>query len=227
MTSGFARYTPVGYSVGCVPVGLPEGNDMSFRLKMTALVGAVVIVLSGCAGSGQSASVQPTDGGSTVRMDAAALLSRLGLAGKSGREIVDFLDQDERARPLPFKASVRANAVIVGDASGEVSVPITGDDSFYLSIAPYVSRTHDCYFHSLATCMGELVNQSVHVKITDTSGTVLVDEQVETYSNGFVGFWLPQDISGTIEVQAAGKTGSVPFTTAADAPTCLTTLQVS
>ena len=108
----------------------------------------------------------------------------------------------------------------------ETSVPLSGANEFYLSIAPFASQTHDCYFHSLATCKGELANTSVHVTITDAAGATLVDADATTYANGFVGFWLPRDISGTVTVTVDGKTGSVPFATGAEDATCLTTLQV-
>jgi hypothetical protein len=40
-----------------------------------------------------------------------------------------------------------------------------------------VSNTHDCYFHSLTTCTGELGGQQVTVLIVDDeTGEVYVDE---------------------------------------------------
>jgi len=107
----------------------------------------------------------------------------------------------------------------------EVALPLE-DNEFYLSIAPYVDQTHECYYHSLTTCRGELANEDISVRIIDDSGAVLVDEQVTTFDNGFVGFWLPRDIEGTVEVTHDGRTGQRDFSTSEDGATCLTTLQL-
>ena len=116
--------------------------------------------------------------------------------------------------------------MVVGNGAEEVSVPLP-DDELYVSIAPFVETTHECYFHSLATCQGELVGEPVEVTITDAGGDVLVQETTTTYSNGFVGFWLPRDVEGTIEISAGDLTGSVPFATSEGSPTCVTTLQLA
>lgn len=102
-------------------------------------------------------------------------------------------------------------------------------DEFYVSFAPYVSRTHDCHFHSLTTCVGELQNAEVSVKITDdATGEVLVDDSLTTFDNGFVGLWLPRGIDATVTVEHDGKTASSPITTKGDdAATCVTTLHLA
>ncbi|GMA34464.1 CueP family metal-binding protein [Demequina litorisediminis] len=68
------------------------------------------------------------------------------------------------------------------------------DDAFYVSLAPYVDTTHECYFHSLTTCTGEMQGEDIDVTVTDVeTGEVLVDEAMTTFDNGFVGLWLPRD----------------------------------
>ncbi|HOB05890.1 MAG TPA: CueP family metal-binding protein [Propionibacteriaceae bacterium] len=190
----------------------------------TTLLAAVILV-AGC-----TAPTTPV-AGSTVTppsttAPASDVLAAVGLAGLNGRQIVEKLDQDPAPRPLSFKASVRADRVIIGNEKSEVSVPITGEKPFYLSIAPYAKTTHPCHFHSLATCRGEMSGKPVTVLIRDDKGLVLVDQMVTTYANGFVGFWLPRDIKGTVTVTAEGRTGTVPFATGPEDATCLTTLQV-
>lgn len=187
---------------------------------LAALSLAALVALTGCS----AAPTATTPAASASQ--AGDVLAAVGLAGLTGREIVETLDQDPTARPLPLTASVRYDEVIVGDGTAEVSVPIDGDQ-FYLSVAPYATQSHECYFHSLATCRGELAGTDVAVRIVDDAGTVLVDETTTTYANGFVGFWLPRDISGTVTMTVDGTTGSVPFATGPDDATCLTTLQLT
>ena len=140
--------------------------------------------------------------------------------------VVEALDQDPRPRPLPLRASVRAREVILNEGGTEAALPLTSD-RFYLSVAPYRTRTHECYFHNLGTCQGELSGKPVHVTITDSAGQRLVDADATTYANGFVAFWIPQNTTGTVTVTADGLTGTVPFDSGADGATCLTTLKLS
>ncbi|MCA1782124.1 MAG: CueP family metal-binding protein, partial [Intrasporangiaceae bacterium] len=122
--------------------------------------------------------------------------------------------------------SVRYDHVLFTTEDGEKQIPLAEDD-FYLSLAPYVDQTHECYYHNLAGCQGELVGEDLDVTITAADGEVLVDETVTTYDNGFVGFWLPRDIEGTIEVSFDGRSVTAPIATGPEDPTCVTTLQLT
>lgn len=98
----------------------------------------------------------------------------------------------------------------------------------YVSIAPYVNTTHDCFCHSLTACRGELGNEEVDVQITDSdTGEVVIDEQVKTFDNGFTGFWVPSDTEGIVDISHDGKSGSVEFSTRDDRATCITDLRLS
>ncbi len=113
--------------------------------------------------------------------------------------------------------------MLLSDGSTEAAMPLDGDQ-FYLSLAPYETSTHECYFHNLGTCRGELAGEDVHVTISTDDGEVLVDEQVTTYANGFVGFWIPKDVAGSVVVTRDGKRAESRFSSDAEGPTCLTTL---
>lgn len=178
--------------------------------------------LTACSATPDVAEQPPTQ---TTQSAVAAdsLVAAAGLEGKSGREIVEALDQQEAQRPLPIMGSVRYDHVVLSDGTVEEVVPIEGDE-FYLSLAPYETVTHDCYFHNVGTCQGELAGEDVHVKITTDDGEVLVDEGATTYANGFVGFWVPKDVAGTIVVTKGGKTAESPFSSDAEGATCVTTL---
>ncbi|MGV8845361.1 CueP family metal-binding protein [Tessaracoccus sp.] len=195
----------------------------------TALLTVVSLLsfgtLAGCAEATGSTPPSPA-ASQAVAGDAQSLLAAHGLTGLSPREVVEAMDKDPAARPLPLRASVRYGEVMLDDGTTQASLPLEGDD-FYLSVAPYVTRTHECYFHNLGTCQGELASTDVHVTITSEDGEVLVDEDATTYANGFIAFWIPQDITGTVRITQDGRSGEVPFSSDAEGATCLTALQVS
>lgn len=194
-------------------------------LPTAALGLALVLSLSACAADDVRAGAEPASGPTATSVD-DALLAELGLDGMSGKDIVEQLESSPQERPLPLAASVREDHLLVGDGTSETSVPLPADE-FYVSVAPYLQQTHECYHHSLATCRGELADEEVTVVITDDAGEVLVDETVTTGSNGFTGFWLPRGIEdGTIEVTHDGHEGTVPLATTPGSPTCVTTLQL-
>lgn len=191
--------------------------------KPLVLAAAAMLAVAGCASSptvadpAESARVEPP------------ILAAYGLAGLDGREIVERLERTPvAARHGDLMASVRPGELLLSQVgSDEPTVVELPDDEFYLSVAPYVDQTHDCYFHSLTTCRGELAGEEVHVTITDRdTGEVLVDEVTATFDHGFVGFWLPTGIDATIRVEHEGYSASQDISTGPDDPTCLTTVRL-
>ncbi|MFC4059010.1 CueP family metal-binding protein [Planomonospora corallina] len=200
--------------------------------RLVIAVTASALLLTGCAASNDDTTAAPavTAPGAAPSAPAGAgpLLAAYGLDGRSAEEVIDHLDRlSLPERPTGLRASVRPGELVVSGGAQEFSLPIPGD-RFYLSVAPYVDRTHECFHHSLTTCKGELAAQDVQVKIVDeTDGRVLVDETRTTFANGFTGFWLPRGIEGTLTVTYDGRTGEAEITTGDDAPTCLTTLRLA
>ncbi|MGO1316727.1 MAG: CueP family metal-binding protein [Cellulomonadaceae bacterium] len=200
---------------------------------LTALA-AALILLAGCGATSDPAPSPDASTSSAATTDAAtadattALLSPYGLDGLDAVELIDRMDRlGGSDRPSDLMASVRADHLLLAADGEEITVP-TPADRFYLSLAPYVSQTHDCYFHSLTTCQGELSDADVHVLIVDdATGETLVDEDTTTYANGFVAYWLPRDIEATLTVTHDGRTGQTAVATDAESPTCLTTLQLA
>ncbi len=193
----------------------------------TALL--LAVTLTACAQDDAPGTDAPsaTSDSASAPAEAEQLLAEYGLAGMGTTEIIDQLDRLGAAeRPTEMIASVLPGELKVFTETEEFSLGLPGD-RFYLSVAPYVHQTHDCFYHSLTTCTGELSSAEVHVQIVDeTHDKVLVDDTRTTFENGFTGFWLPRDIEGTLRVTYDGKVGEVDFSTHADAPTCLTTLQL-
>lgn len=160
-------------------------------------------------------------------VSAEALLADLDLADSDVTGVIDHLDRlpvDER--PTDLMASVQPDELVLTDGQKEATMTLPEGKS-YVSIAPFVDETHDCFYHSLTTCLGELSGKGVEVMITDSAtGETVVDESTTTFDNGFVGFWVPSGITATIEVTAEGKTGTTEFSTKSDGPTCVTDLKL-
>ena len=198
------------------------------RIHLTVRIAvplAALLALSAC--STPEVAETPRDSASTAApsVAAGALLGAHGLEGKSGAEVVEALDRLDAQRPLPLAASVRYDEVLLSDGTTEAALPLDGDQ-FYLSLAPYETTTHECYFHNLGSCQGELADVEVRVRITTDSGEVLVDEDATTYANGFIGFWIPKGVEGTVVVTKDGKRAESRFSSDAEGPTCLTSLQL-
>ncbi len=163
----------------------------------------------------------------TVESSQQDLLGTYGLEGLDAKEIIAHLDQLAVAeRPTDLIASVMPDHLVLTSSETEVTMPLP-EDSFYLSVAPYVEQTHECHFHSLTTCLGELSNENVEVTIVDDTGEVIVNEQTTTFDNGFVGVWVPSETEGTVEVSYNGMTGTTEFSTTDEAATCITDLQLA
>ncbi|GAA1553130.1 CueP family metal-binding protein [Brevibacterium picturae] len=183
---------------------------------------ALVLAVSGCS-TGASEPEQPAE-----RTAAADLLSQHGLSDMDVSEVIDHLDRVPAAeRSKSLMASVRTDQLLLTDESGDVALDLPEGKS-YISIAPFVDQTHECFFHSLTTCLGEMGDEPVEVTITDSAtGEDVIDEKTRTFDNGFVGFWVPRGISGTIEISSDSQSGSTDFSTKHNGATCITDLQLS
>lgn len=178
------------------------------KLVFGASILALGLALSSCGG----------DAGERVFLD------KHGLDGKTPAQMVEHIDRLDRQRPLDFRASVTPGALILADGGNSYSYPLA--DSFYLSFAPYLQKTHPCFNHSLAACQGELPGRTFAVTIVDRNGRTLLDGRLSTARNGFIGVWLPREIEGVITVSGDGLSASAPFATGPDSPTCLTGLKL-
>lgn len=179
------------------------------------------LALVGCSAGAQA----PSTPSAKATVSAAQFADAHGLTGLSAQQIVEKLDATEEDRAAGPVGSVRADQLLLSDAATSATLPMPAD-RFYLSVAPYVKTTHECFNHNLATCKGELAGETVHVTVVDASGATLVDADKTLYANGFVGLWLPKQITGTITVTYDGKTATQPISTGSQDPTCLTTVQL-
>ncbi|XBS69782.1 copper-binding periplasmic metallochaperone CueP [Acerihabitans sp. KWT182] len=151
-------------------------------------------------------------------------LAKYGLDHKTTPQMVEYINRLKQDRPLTFSASVTSTDLTVSEGGEAHSYPL--GDKFYLSFAPYITYTHPCYNHSLSSCTGELKNTTFKVKIIDQKGHVIASKNMTSYQNGFIGVWLPRNISGTVQVTHQGLSASTPFATDDDSQTCLTNLKL-
>lgn len=214
-----------------------EGMNRPARhaISSIALAAAGVLVIAGCS-SGQSDQTAPaspapstTSSASPSAEGAQTILAAQGLAGLDARQVVDRLDATKVAdRPRDLMASVRPAGLVLRQGGGEQAEVAIPDGQFYLSIAPYLNKTHECHFHSLTTCLGELRNEPVHLKITRAdTGAVLVDKDTTTFDNGFVAAWVPRDITANVTITHGGKSATSTVTTGSQDATCLTTMRLA
>lgn len=195
-------------------------------VTVAAAVAASALLLGGC--SGAPAAQSPSAGAASSTPATVAptqFLAAHGLEGKSAKEIVDMLDASEEDRENGPMGSVRPAELVLSDSTSEqkTTLPMP-EDSFYLAMAPYTERTHQCFNHNTATCKGELAGgDTFHATLVDSSGKTVVDQDVTTYDNGFGSLWVPRHLTGTLTITHQGKKVTVPVSTEDDAPTCLTT----
>lgn len=210
------------------------------RLRRRALAAALTaswLTLTACGATqpgqaDQSLNAQNQGGqnqSESSQTAAAEVLDRYGLTDMDARGVIERLDTMPVAeRPDTLLASVQPTELVLTDtAAGSIATLPMPDEHFYLAVAPYEDQTHDCLFHSLTTCLGEMAGEPVDITVTDEAGQTVVDETRTAYDNGFVGLWLPRDLTGTLTVENDGKSSTVPIATGDDDLTCLTTAHLT
>lgn len=200
---------------------------MPRRQKFIAL--AVTTAISALMLSGCSASPEPVPPAASSPTVDSNFLEAHELVGLDAPQIIERLDtMPVTERSTDLIASVQSDALILTDGEQHETRLLMPDDEAYISIAPYREQTHDCHFHSLTTCLGELPNTEVQLTLTGEDGKVLLDETRQTYDNGFVGIWVPRGIEATLTIEHEGQSGTATVsTTDEDDPSCITTLQLT
>lgn len=124
-------------------------------------------------------------------------------------------------------ASITSGQLIVtGDNSKEITYNLP-EDEFFLSIAPYIDKTHPCAIHSLTGCQGEMTDEEFSVAIQDSEGNSVMDKTtMKSQDNGFIDLWLPRDKTYHITVEHDGKTAESAISTFENDDTCIATMQL-
>lgn len=125
---------------------------------------------------------------------------------------------------LAEDASITSHQLIVNN-SGKKTLYDLPEDEFFVSIAPYVEKTHPCAIHSLTGCRGELVNTEIALLIKDLDGNTIMDQTVTTQPNGFIDLWLPRDKVFLVTMTYQGMKAESEISTFKDDNTCITTMR--
>ena len=201
--------------------GSRRGTGQLPRRSLLIGVGLLPLVVAGCGTRGAEDAPVTED---------EDLLQEHGFADADAQEIIDQLEALPVAeRPQNLIASVTATSLQLSDDAGrEAELPLP-QDRFYLSVAPFVETTHECAFHSLTTCLGELRSRELTVSVVDSSSGETLEEGTRTTNdNGFVGWWLPRGITAELTCTLEDYTGTASVSTQAeDDLTCLTSLQLT
>ncbi len=136
--------------------------------------------------------------------------------------------QDYSSRSLTAEsASISSTQLIVKETDGKSAAYSLPEDEFFVSIAPYVTKTHPCATHSLTGCQGEMPEQDFSVSVQDAEGNQVMDKQtVQSQPNGFIDLWLPRDKTYNVTIEQDGKKAVSEISTFEQNDTCVTTMQL-
>lgn len=123
-------------------------------------------------------------------------------------------------------ASITSEELIITHTNGEVTVYPLPEDEFFVSIAPFIEQTHLCAIHSLTGCQGELPEKEFYIYIEDDKGTVIVDEKIRSFNNGFIDLWLKKNNTYQVKIEYEGKIAESKISTFSGDNTCITTMQL-
>lgn len=128
--------------------------------------------------------------------------------------------------PEDVTAFVTAESLIFKDAKGAlIKTFALPEETFYVAVAPYKNRTHECAIHYLSSCQGEMKNESFDIKVYDLEDkSVFLKQEIETLDDGFFELFLPKGKRFSIEIESKdGLKTKGEISTFPDAKTCLTT----
>ena len=145
---------------------------------------------------------------------------------EEAQDIKNLVHQYSTRQLKAANASITSDELIVTKSNSEEEVYPLPEDEFFVSIAPYLAKTHKCAIHSLTGCQGELTKKDFHVFITNEDGEVVVDEMMQSYENGFIDLWLPRNEKFHVKITFEGKSSEQEISTYKGDNTCITTMQL-
>jgi len=123
-------------------------------------------------------------------------------------------------------ASITSKQLIVTDSNEDELAYGLPEDEFFVSIAPFINETHPCTIHSLTGCQGELVDKDFDIYIEDMEGNIILNETMNSGTNGFIDLWLPREKNYSVKITHDGKQVESEISTFKNDGTCITTMQL-
>ncbi|WP_019908947.1 CueP family metal-binding protein [Paenibacillus sp. HW567] len=175
--------------------------------KLWAIAGVAVIVIAGTYWYSES----------TGKKETAALDTQ------SIKQLVhEFSSRSAKAE----SASISSTQLIVENAGSSLTYRLPKDE-FFVSIAPYLEKSHPCATHNLVGCQGELAEQEFSVTVQDSEGNAVMDKKImKSQPNGFIDLWLPRDQTYRVTIEQNGKIAKSEVSTYQENDTCVTTMQL-
>lgn len=143
------------------------------------------------------------------------------------KDIKELVNDYSTGQITDQSAAITSTQLIITDSDEKELVYDLPEEEFFVSIAPFISETHPCENHSLTGCQGELVDKDFDLYIEDTDGNVVLDETMNTESNGFFDLWLPRDKTYNVKISHDGKQVESEISTFEKDGTCITTMQLT
>ncbi|MDT8337152.1 MAG: CueP family metal-binding protein [Candidatus Izemoplasmatales bacterium] len=135
----------------------------------------------------------------TNQITKKSALQKAGLANLEITELIERLENNEFTGEVKSSITDQEVRILIEDYEYKFALP---EDMLYISFAPFISLTHECYTHSLTGCQGEMVNQEVYVRIYDLDGNVVSEGFENTGEDGFIGLFLDSNEKYKILVSA-------------------------
>lgn len=133
-------------------------------------------------------------------------------------ELIDTLENDSYGSKV--QASIGEDTLAL-NLEGEAYAFSIPNDFFYISFAPYINQTHECYTHSLTGCQGELIYKDMLIGIYDSKGNLIEEKTMNTGDDGFIGLYLDRFVQYQIKVSYQGLNSQFLVDTSSD-QTCFT-----
>lgn len=138
------------------------------------------------------------------------------------KEIVSYYSGNTQINGV---ATITPTELIVVEDKKELKYNLPKNE-FFVSIAPYITKTHPCTIHNLTGCQGELTNIVFDVVILNSDGEEIINEKISSKENGFIDLWLPRNEEFEIQLSYAGKSAKSIIKTRNNSNTCVTSIQL-
>lgn len=207
-------------------------------------IALLTLPLSACASSHEpeahaqeSSSQSTSENRASKKNDGAAsvgqsmildeILANYHLSGLDARGIIDLIEEMPiNDKPVALDADVHSGELVLTDTnSNSARMPLPAGQA-YLALAPYHTNSASCTIHSLTRDLSDAPNTPMHVKITNSSGSVLVDQDMVSAPSGFIGIWLEKNTEGTVEVSTDSAHATSHFSTQPGSSTCVSDLHL-